>query len=105
MRSLLFPTRFLLIAASLAIVSGCSATGSTQAAFPSAADLMVKPRPVADPAGLTSEAALDRYETDLEVWGEDGWLQVARLCRFFDEIGMPNLDCPPPPEATPPDPG
>jgi len=104
MRLPLSRTRSLLIAVSFVTVSACSATGSTQAAFPSAADLTVKPRPVADAAGLTSEAALDRYETDLELWGEEGWLQVGRLCRFFDEMGMPNLNCPAP-EVRPPDPG
>lgn len=94
---------FLLIAASFAIVSGCSATGSTQAAFPSAADLAVKPRPVADPAGLTSEAALDASETELLLWGEEGWLAVGRLCRFYRGMGMKGLDCPAP--ETRPKPG
>ena len=102
MRSPLSPMRFLLLAASLAIVSGCSATGSTQGLFPSASDLTVKPRPVADPAGLTSEAALDRYETDLFLWGEEGWLAVARLCRFHKAMGMKGLNCP---AVRPPDPG
>ncbi len=104
MRSTRFLTRSLLIVAVLGTASACSATGSTQAVFPSAADLQVKPRPVASVEGLTSEAALDRYETDLEIWGEEGWLAVGRLCRFFDAMGMKGLDCPPPPQ-TPPRPG
>ena len=99
MRSLPFLTRFLLIAAVLGTASACQTAGPV---FPSAADLAVKPRPVADASGLTSEAALDRYETDLFIWGEDGWLAVGRLCRFFDEMGQPGLKCPPPER---PDPG
>jgi hypothetical protein len=104
MRSPNFPMRSLLIVALLGTASACSATGSTQAVYPSAADLQVKLRPVASVEGLTSEAALDQYETDLEIWGEEGWLAVGRLCRFFDTMGMKDLDCPPPPQM-PPQPG
>jgi hypothetical protein len=97
MRSTLSRMRFPLIAVALATVSACNGTASTQAVFPSASDLTVKPRPVADPAGLTSEAALDRYETDLFLWGEEGWLAVGRLCRFHQTLGM-KIRCPPPDE-------
>ena len=97
MRSLPSPMRFLLLAASFVTVSGCQTTAP---AFPSAADLRVKPKPVADASGLTSEAALDAYETDLFTWGDEGWLTVARLCRFHQRMGM-KIECPPPERLDP----
>lgn len=97
MRSPNSPMRFLLIAAAAVTVSGCQTAGP---GFPSAADLTVKPKPVADASGLTSEAALDRYETELFLWGEEGWLTVGRLCRFHKSMGM-KVECPPPERLDP----
>jgi hypothetical protein len=65
--------------------------------------LSVEARPLLTPADLESEAALDAYEIKRDAWGVRGWDQIARLCRFFDGVGMEGLNCPPPPER--PDPG
>lgn len=97
MRSLPSPMRFLLIAVVLGTASACQTAAP---AFPSAADLQVKPKPVADVSGLTSEAALDAYESDLFTWGDEGWLAVARLCRFHQRMGM-KIECPPPERLDP----
>jgi hypothetical protein len=35
------------------------------------------------------------HDNAVEAWGEAGWAQVGRLCRFFDVMGMKGLDCPP----------
>lgn len=91
----------LALAASLSLASACASRGTP--AFPPSADLRVEPKPALAPEAVTSEAALDAHDIALETWGERGWSQVARLCRFFDEMGMDGLDCPPP--AAPPRPG
>ena len=97
-------TRSLMLAlalgASLSLASGCASKGL---AFPPSADLNVEPKPQLAPEAVTSEAALDAHDIALETWGDRGWANVARLCRFFDEMGMKGLDCPPP--AAPPRPG
>lgn len=103
MRSTNFLTLFPLIAVFGLLASGCAGREPPPLTFPSAADLAVEEKPRLDPAAIESEAALDRYEIELELWGDRGWATVARLCRFFDEMGMKGLDCPPP--AAPPRPG
>jgi hypothetical protein len=75
------------------VVASCE----TPAAFlPRAEDLRVQPKPVPSEDVLTSRVAGERHDNAVEAWGEAGWAQVGRLCRFFDEIGMKGLDCPPP---------
>ena len=100
MRSTPFLMLCPLIAALPLLASGCGGKEPLTHTFPSAADLAVEPKPRLDPAAIESEAALDRYEIELELWGERGWAVVARLCRFHAAMGMPGLDCPPP-EARP----
>ena len=100
MRSTRFLMPVLALAASASLASGCASKGL---AFPPSADLKVEPKPQLAPEAVTSEAALDAHDIALETWGERGWASVARLCRFFDEMGMKGLDCPPP--AAPPKPG
>ena len=104
MRSMTFLTLPLLIAGSLLLASGCAGKEPPPSTFPSAADLAVEAKPRLEPAAVESEAALDRYEIDLELWGERGWSAVARLCRFHRAMGMQGLNCPAP-EVRPPDPG
>lgn len=101
------PSRMLplLTAASLSLASACAPTVSTSQVWPLASDLRVEPKPQLVPADLESEAALDAYEIKLEGHGDRGWLQVGRLCRWAERNGMTGLDCPPPPEVRPPDPG
>jgi len=43
---------------------------------------------------LTSRIAGEKHDNAVEAWGEAGWAQVGRLCRFFDAMGMEGLDCP-----------
>jgi hypothetical protein len=74
--------RALLIGASVALVSSCASKERISTQFPPAEDLQVKPKPALDPAALDSEAALDRHDDDVKAWGEEGWLQIGRLCRW-----------------------
>lgn len=96
MRSPTFLTLCPLIAGSALLASGCCDKASLAATFPSVADLQVEEKPLLDPAAVDSEAALDRYDIELELWGERGWDAVARLCRFHKANGMPGLICPRP---------
>jgi len=52
---------------------------------------------------LTSRIAGEFHDNAVEAWGEAGWAQVGRLCRFYREMGMKGLDCPVP--ETRPKPG
>jgi hypothetical protein len=45
---------------------------------------------------VTSAAAAARYDIEVESWGERGWLQVARLCRWAVANGATGVTCPPP---------
>lgn len=97
MRLPTFLTTSLLLAVSLLGAPGCATRASTPPVFPPAADLRVKPKPQLAPEDLASEAALDRHEIALEAWGEEGWRQVARVCRWAVANGaeLP-FACPPP---------
>jgi len=55
----------------------------------------VDPKPVPPDEVLTSRIAGEQSDNALEAWGEEGWATVGRLCRFYDERGMPGLRCPP----------
>ncbi|WP_313472787.1 hypothetical protein [Brevundimonas sp.] len=57
--------------------------------------MRVLPKPVPSDDVLTSRIAGEKHDNAVEAWGEAGWAQVARLCRFFDEMGAKGLDCPP----------
>ena len=85
----------LALAASVSLASGCASKGTP--AFPPSADLAVEPKPVLTPESIFSEAALDAHDIAIEARGDRLAAQVARLCRFFDTMGMRGLDCPPPP--------
>ncbi len=98
MRSPTFLTLCPLIAGSLLLASGCAGKEPPPMTFPSAADLAVEEKPRLDPGAVDSEAALDAYDVELELWGERGWNAVARLCRFHAQMGMPGLTCPRPRE-------
>lgn len=97
MRSKTFLTSCLLSAALLGLVPSCASKGPTPQVFPPAEDLRVKPKPQLAPEALGSEAALDAHDTAVEVWGEEGWLTVARICRWAVGNGatLP-FDCPAP---------
>ena len=81
-------------------VASCETTG---ASLPRAEDLRVQPKPVPSDDVLTSRIAGEKHDNAVEAWGEAGWAQVGRLCRFYREVGMRGLDCPAP--ETRPKPG
>lgn len=81
----------LMIVSCSAAVASCSTPG---APLPRADDLRVQPKPVPSDEVLTSRIAGEKHDNAVEAWGEAGWAQVGRLCRFFDEVGMKELDCP-----------
>lgn len=99
MRSSRFLMPVLALAASLSLASGCA---SKSLVFPPSADLQVEPKPVLDPEAIFSEAALDAHDIAIESRGDRLAAQVGRLCRFFDELGMKGLSCPPPEALLPP---
>lgn len=92
-------TACLMIASLGAGVASCATQGGI---YPPAADLVVLPKPVPPDAVLTSRIAGEQYDNAVEAWGEAGWAQVARLCRFFDEVGMRGLRCATAKSHTPP---
>lgn len=89
----LSPMRCLLLAASLSLASGCVSKERIQPLYPPAADMTVEAKPLLDPASLTSEAALDQHDIDIETWGERGWKAVARICRWAMANGA-KVSCP-----------
>lgn len=93
MRFRLCRTPALLLAASLLLAPGCASRERVTPIYPPSADLAVEAKPHLDPAALQSEAALDAHDIALEAWGERGWAAVARLCRFYQTMGMKGLDC------------
>jgi len=74
-------------------VASCGTLGASR---PPVEDLRVLPKPVPSDQVLTSRIAGELHDNAVEAWGEAGWAQVGRLCRFFDEMGMKGLDCPAP---------
>ena len=61
---------------------------------PPVADLRVEPKPLLAAEALTSEQALNAHDAEVEAWGERGWLQVGRLCRWAQEMGATGVSCP-----------
>lgn len=94
------------VVSAFAIVAGSAVTvrEHVMPIHPPAADLAVEAKPILTAAALESEIVGARHDIALEAWGEAGWAQVARLCRYHRDMGMKGLSCPPPPEL-PPRPG
>lgn len=76
--------------------------------FPSAADLAVEAEPAypvealevddslqSTPAAIAAENA---WDDEVLIWGRRGWAAVGRLCRWAEDLGMKDIDCPAPPE-------
>lgn len=81
------------LASALALaVCGCS---STRAITPPVADLTPAPEPLLPAAALTSAAALDAYDIELQAWGRGEHGKVARLCRWFSTMKAKGLRCEP----------
>lgn len=66
-----------------------------QPIFPPRAELIVEPKPVPPADIVTSAQAAANYDIAVEGWGDRGWRQIARLCRWAEEMGMPDISCPP----------
>jgi hypothetical protein len=79
---------------SLWLVSGCAERPVAVPSYPPSVDLVVQDKPRLDPSALDSDKALNEHDAAIESWGEAGWLQVARLCRWAQGVGMKGLDCP-----------
>ena len=92
-----FLTASLMIASLGAGVASCATPGGS---FPPASDLRVQPKPVQPDDIATSRVAGELHDNAGEAWGETGWAHVARLCRFFDTLGMKRLECPQPVTGT-----
>lgn len=94
MRTMRFPTVGLALLGSLFLASGCASRPVPVQSYPPSVDLQVQSKPVLDPDALTSDKALNEYDAAVESWGEAGWLQVARVCRWAQASGMKGLSCP-----------
>lgn len=72
-----------------------SACATKPQAYPPRADLVAvveaKPKPSA--SILTDPAESDRHNSRVEAWGDRVRSAGVRLCVFFRETGMPDLDC------------
>jgi hypothetical protein len=88
-----FLTACLMIVSCGVAAASCGTLGATR---PPVEDLKVQPKPVPSDDVLTSRVAGEMHDNAVEAWGEAGWAQVGRLCRFFDATGMRRLDCPVP---------
>ena len=95
MPSLRRPIPTLMLCGSALAASACAQQDVIRPAFPPAADLRVEAKPVPPPDIVTSAQAAAEYDVAIESWGERGWLQVARICRWARGLGAEGLDCPP----------
>ncbi len=73
-------------------VSACGGSGG----YPPLADLkaVTAPKPLPGDEIATDPVAEAKYNADVESWGEGLRAAGIRLCRFFDETGMPGVECP-----------
>lgn len=85
-----FLTACLMIVSCGAAVASCGTLG---ASLPPVEDLRVQPKPIPSDEVLTSRIAGELHDNAVEAWGEAGWAQVGRLCRFFQTMGVKGLDC------------
>ena len=77
--------------AGLALLAGCKSTQD----FPPKTDVkaVTETKPVPPTTILTDPTASDRYNAELENWGERVQAAGVRLCRYFKAKGM-QVDCP-----------
>ena len=93
----------LALAVSLSLASGCASRGPQSPFYPDPADLVIEPKPVLPPEAVDSEVLGIAHDIAIEARGDRLAAQLGRLCRFFGDMGMRGLDCPPP--DVPPRPG
>ncbi|HKT85805.1 MAG TPA: hypothetical protein VJQ77_06950 [Novosphingobium sp.] len=79
--------------AGLAFLAGCKSTPD----FPPRSDVeaATETKPVPPTTILTDPTASDRYNAELESWGERVQSAGVKLCRYFKARGMA-VDCPEP---------
>lgn len=93
MRSMLRqPAVSLALLPALLLASACGNSGG----YPPLADVkaITEAKPVPGDEIATDPVAEAHYNAAVESWGDRLASAGARLCRFFDETGMPGLDCP-----------
>jgi hypothetical protein len=55
---------------------------------------VTEPKPVPGDEIATDPQAEAKYNASVESWGDRLRSAGVRLCKFFDETGMPDLNCP-----------
>jgi hypothetical protein len=84
--------RRLLIASALAFAAcGCASTPALIA--PPRADIQPAPEPIITAEAATSAAALDAFDIAHEAWGRTEHEKLARLCRWYRDMGLKQLIC------------
>ena len=79
----------------LIALSACEERIVSVPIYPPSADLALEAKPVPTDDIVTSAQAAAEYDAAVEAWGERGWRQVGRLCRYFKGHGMA-VECPEP---------
>lgn len=80
-----------IVLAALVLLAGCRSAND----FPPTADVQaaIERKPVPPASILTDPGASDRYNAQLEAWGERVQAAGVRLCLYFRAQGMA-VDCP-----------
>lgn len=86
----------LTLSLSLLAVSSCAKPAGQLQTYPPAPLLQTKSEPARSIDTLTSAQANNEYWQSVKAWGREGWGQVAALCVWAKERGMPDLSCAPP---------
>jgi len=55
---------------------------------------VTEPKPVPPDSIVTDPVASAHYNAAVESWGDRLYSAGGRLCRFFERIKMPGLECP-----------
>lgn len=79
------------VLAALVFLAGCKSAHD----FPPRADVqaVTEAKPIPPTSILTDPGASDRYNAQLEAWGERIQAAGVQLCRYFKDKGM-EVDCP-----------
>lgn len=82
----------------LTTATACGGQVSVRSSFPPRADLeaVTETKPAPTIAIVESAQAAEHYNAAVEAWGDRVAAAGARLCKFYQTIGM-TVRCPPPP--------